>query len=205
MNKSNFFYIGAFISACIFLVVHYLQGPIEAVLRTNGMHNPVLDYFFKYLTMIGEWLGILVCAVVILIKRKWKWFVPLATLNIVAGIISYLLKHHVFMNSFRPRKVLNNDSLIHFVEGVSVNTDFSYPSGHTLTIMAVSCFMAMVLRHHLGAQIAVLVFCLLAAISRVYLFQHFYIDIASSIFIGISVNGLLLYFFRSYFVDNHQT
>lgn len=201
VKKNIYFNIGAFSCAVIFLFIHFLLGPVEAVLALNGSHNIVADLLFKNFTLFGEWLGVLICLISILFHKKWKLLLPLATVTGVAVLTSYVLKHMVFPDSYRPRKILNNDSLIHFVDGVRVNIDFSYPSGHTLAIISSACFLSWFYARSAKAQFLVMLFAMLAALSRVYLFQHFYIDIASSIFIGLALNGVILWLFRSYFIE----
>ena len=193
--------MGMLLIALLFVLIHFSFGEIESVLLVNGQHNLFLDYFFKNLTRLGEWLGILICLLVIVLQKSWIKLIPLAFLNLLAGGLSYSLKHWVFPQAFRPRKILGNDELIHFIEGVSVNMDFSYPSGHTLTLMACACFLAWFYRSNYWAHVGLILFASLGALSRVYLFQHFFIDVATSICLGLFVFGLILLAFDKYLID----
>lgn len=201
-NQSIIFFVGAFMLAILFCLIHFVLGSIEAVLWVNGNHHPILDYLYKYATLFGEWQGVVVAVLIIVLLRKWKWLIPFALLNTLAGLLSYSLKRFVFSDFDRPRKVLNNDALIHFVQGVEVHFNLSYPSGHTLTMMAVACSMSIFFRNKRWIQLVLLVLLFLGGLSRVYLFQHFFIDVASSIFIGLFVNGILLFFYDQYVGDS---
>ena len=80
----------------------------------------------------------------------------------------------------------NTGREIHLVSGVEIHYLQSFPSGHTMTAFALACFVAIVLK-----QTKLSVFCLflaiLVGISRIYLFQHFPIDVFSGSILGVAV------------------
>jgi len=166
--------VGYFVLGLVLLMI-VDKGDI--VLFLNQRHNPCADPFFKYFTHLGS--GQLVGIVFIL----FLLFAPLRKTFVVGtsfglmGIITQFLKKIVFPNAGRPHEqfwlVMDKMNL---VEGVKVRTDFSFPSGHT----AAAYILALVLvwAFHKKPFLAILFFsiALLVGISRIYLFQHFFID-----------------------------
>lgn len=92
----------------------------------------------------------------------------------------------------RPVKyfeILGSEYELYLVPGVDINNWFSFPSGHTATAFAVSFAMALLIRSKTG-QYALLLLALGVGYSRIYLSQHFLVDVVAGSIIGILTGWL---------------
>jgi len=185
-------------SGIAFILLHFLSkpNPVNIVLSFNQAHTPTLDFIFKYLTKLGEEVGIIAIVLVFTIKKEWRWLVSAAVSLVTVSAVSAICKHYFFTFKNRPRAVLQNDTLIHFVQGVDIHLFNSFPSGHTLTAVTCTTLLALYFAKHAGLQVSFAIFAIMVALSRVYLFQHFFIDIATSIYLSLFITiaiQLLMY------------
>ena len=80
--------------------------------------------------------------------------------------------------------------VLQIVEGVSLHSWKSFPSGHTAT--AFSLLFALAIPYSRRIQVSIGLIALLVGYSRIYLNQHFGLDVAVGATIGI-VSGYLAY------------
>ncbi|HEX5169353.1 MAG TPA: phosphatase PAP2 family protein [Cyclobacteriaceae bacterium] len=172
----------------VFLLVSIVFSPEEAVAGINGMHTHFLDLFFVYITNLGNGL-ILVPFVILLVFRNIYLSMALAVNGIIQGAIVSICKRVLFPGVLRPAQIIDQ-SLLHFVPGVEVHKVMSFPSGHTVTIFGLTVFLALCYRNkYVTLILAALAFTV--AISRVYLLQHFFTDLAGGAIIGMVVGVLI--------------
>lgn len=172
-----------FCASAITLLIIALYMPYGAdVLAINGAHNPWLDEFFKALTELGNGL-ILVPLFITALFIQFRLAAIVAAAGALHGILSAILKKVVFSGMPRPKAVLDND-LLHFVQGVSVHTTNSFPSGHTATAFVLFFLLCHFFSKKMEGVIAMIAMAVLVGISRVYLAQHFLIDVACGALLG---------------------
>ncbi len=171
------------------LLATFSKGDI--LLAINSIANDSWDTFFKLYTDIGlgGTLGIL--AVVYLFKRYYYSILFAASL-ICAGIFTYLLKQVIFNGMPRPARYLGTDTFYHIIEGFKYHHSGSFPSGHTMTAFAGAFIMTIILKNRYWGSIF-FTLALLVGISRVYLCQHFFMDIYAGALIGTGYTFLLHY------------
>ena len=161
----------------------------EAILRLNGMHSPNMDIFFSSITLMGEWLGGLLVGVTLLLTKKLKY---LLTFIFAIGISSgsaQLLKTQVFPSNDRPSMAY--EELIHQVEGVELHQHYSFPSGHTTAAFCMFGILAFSLRKW-GWQVCSAGLACAVGISRMYLGQHYLMDVIAGAVLGSFV-ALMVY------------
>lgn len=176
------FLIGSFlvINLALGIFAMFIPKGID-VLVINGMHTPFLDFFFSAITNLGSGLVLLPLLV-------WSLFQQFRLTMIVAlasashGIIVTIFKHLLFPFMLRPAAVID-PNLIHFVSGIDVHKTHSFPSGHTATIFLATFLICYLLKSK-SATIILITLALLVGISRVYLVQHFLMDVAAGSLIG---------------------
>jgi membrane-associated phospholipid phosphatase len=176
-----------------FIVVFFLFGalvsPVEGVIAVNSIHSPFFDFFFTFLTNMGNGF-ILVPFVIMLCFRNISMAIGLIVSAVMEGIIVSLSKRILFRMASRPITMLDHSS-VHMVPGVDIHTAMTFPSGHTVTIFGLCIYLALCYRNNFVTVVLVL-FASLVAISRVYLLQHFVTDIAAGALIG-TLAGVLTY------------
>lgn len=88
----------------------------------------------------------------------------------------------------RPVGVLGEDAL-HLIDGVKMALWHSFPSGHTITAFAIATILCLYFAK-CKSQYIWLLLAIIAGLSRVYLSQHYLLDVFVGSFIGIAI-GLL--------------
>ena len=161
----------------------------DVVIALNRNHSPSLDFFFKYMTHVGDGMFIAIVIMGWMVKNRYQGLLFAVSTVLNALFIQYL-KRGVF-NAPRPLKYLGKEGY-HFVEGVVVNTDFSFPSGHTNGAFAFLFSIAFFSRNR-TVQVVCVILAMLTGVSRMYLFQHFLEDVVAGAGIAIVLNVLLYY------------
>jgi membrane-associated phospholipid phosphatase len=178
-NKILWAFLGC---SCLLLAVALSTPKGQDVLAINGLHTPLLDGLFKTVTQLGNGIVLLPLFVVALFIQ-FRLAAIVASAGALHGILVAVCKRVLFAGWPRPKAFLDND-LLHFVPGVSVHAHHSFPSGHTATAF----LLFFLISHFFGRKMpAILISALLAAlvgISRVYLVQHFLIDVACGALLG---------------------
>lgn len=177
-------YVGATLAICL---VAALIPRGEDVLWINGHHSPLLDLFLKGITNLGNGLTFLV-VIIGLMFLKFRMAIFGLLVWISHGLFVTILKRWIFPFMERPRSVLNND-LLYFVPDVEVHSLHSFPSGHTATIFALALFLALCLKNR-RVGVLLLVLALLVGYSRVYLLEHFLMDVAGGAVVGVVSSAL---------------
>jgi membrane-associated phospholipid phosphatase len=151
------------------------------ILWINGHHTAFLDLFFKTVTNLGDGL-IFIPIVVFACFVRFRHAIAALFASLLHGILVSLFKRVLFPKLERPRKFLGDD-LIHFAPGVDVHNFNSFPSGHTATAFCAAFFLTLI-----SGNKAIGVFTLMLAFmvgySRIYLAQHFLIDVAAGAVVG---------------------
>lgn len=154
----------------------------DVVAAVNGAHTPWWDVFFTYATQLGD--GLLFAAF-ILVGLLFQFRLAMLTtiVAIIQTVIVQGIKNFAFAENLRPRAFFPSDDWIHFVEGVTVHMHHSFPSGHSASAFVFAMLLAWSIpkKWHV---ILCLVTCVVA-LSRVYLAQHFFIDIWFGALLGV--------------------
>lgn len=158
----------------------------QTLLVINGWHNPIRDAFFKQITWLGEGFMISCCLFLLLFIRV-RWFFIFLVALILHLLFINVNKHFFFDDVMRPLgyfKALHKANLLHVVEGIRLHSHHSFPSGHTTGATFAAFFIALVFNRK-WISISMAVLGLLVGLSRVYLAQHFLVDIYFGFFFGI--------------------
>jgi membrane-associated phospholipid phosphatase len=170
----------------------------------NGNYHSAADYFFKYVTHIGD--GLFYIAVIVLLALiSYRKAAIALSCYALSSVIAQLLKKLVFTESLRPRAFFENSSYaIHVVEGVTLHSYNSFPSGHATSAFSLFCLLSIFSRNK---ELGYVWFCLalLASYSRVYLSQHFFGDIYLGSCIGVVSTLAAYYWLDAYFRANPRS
>jgi membrane-associated phospholipid phosphatase len=165
------------------------------VLLINGNHNEVSDRFFTIVTHGGDG-KIFIPLVIILLFVRFSYTLAALSALVSHGLICNVMKRFVFGGMLRPAGALDRD-LLYFVPGVDVHINYSFPSGHTATAFCLAILISLILRKKIVFFIAI-AFALVVAYSRVYLLQHFLVDVAGGAIVGTLVAFVVWYLFETY-------
>jgi membrane-associated phospholipid phosphatase len=181
-NQFTFSLYSWFVLALILCALITKKG--DDVLFINGMHTPLLDGLARAVTNFGDGLIFLPVFIGTLFIR-FRFTIAAALICLISGVVSSLFKKILFADMLRPKNIISND-LLYFVPGVDVHGVHSFPSGHTTTAFCAAIFLALVTRNQIVGFIC-LVCALLVGWSRIYLVQHFLIDVAAGALLGTTV------------------
>jgi membrane-associated phospholipid phosphatase len=166
----------------------------QDVLLINGHYSYFQDQLFKSVTLLGEGIVFTVLLLITLYIR-FQYTIICAVAWIGHGLFVTLFKRVLFPDVARPRAFMDNH-LLHFVQGTQVHSAHSFPSGHTATAFCAALLIALIFKNKMAGVIALLFACLVAY-SRVYLLQHFLMDVTAGALIGCCTAALCWQFFDS--------
>jgi membrane-associated phospholipid phosphatase len=163
------------------------------VLWINGNHSPVSDLFFSMITHLGN--GIFFVPLVVgLLFVQFRLSIMTAAIWISHGLVCSITKKVFFRDLKRPKALIDND-LLHFVPHTDVPTLFSFPSGHTATVFCLAIVLSLFLKNRIWT-LALLTIALFVGYSRIYLLQHFLMDVAAGATVGVGVTYFWWRFFE---------
>ena len=193
-KNSIFLALSLMLAVALGLALLYIPtGELHLLLCDH--HTPARDIFYRYYTTIAEWFPYVVCVAILLLGRIGDGAFASSAM-ILSALMTQLIKHIVHA----PRPLTwfaanMPDIQLPLVEGVKMNYWYSFPSGHTTSFFALA-FVASILLTRLPGnprfssilvQILLFVLAALGGYSRIYLSQHFAMDVFAGILIGILI------------------
>lgn len=192
--KNNAIYLGLYLitllSAAYFLL-SYDKVLIHQMLN-YWVGNAMTNAFYKYFTHVGDGVFAISLGVLVLFfNRKKGAYVLIA--YALAGVTSSLIKY--FFNYVRPFHYFDyyrKQFPLNLVDGVEMLGERSFPSGHATAAFVVFSALAFSTESKM-AKVLFFIIAINAAFSRMYLSQHWLVDIFVGSLIGI-VYAIILYF-----------
>ena len=170
------------------LVFQGIYTQLELSQIVNSWHQPWLDQLCLFGTLLGDGtLIVLICFIVYYFKPELAVAMLLAYL--ISSGITQGLKHTIFADFHRPLWHINNLNLqgYYLPENSERNLANSFPSGHTTSAFAYFCVLSLYFKKQY-LKISMLILAFFVAFTRVYLLQHFVIDITAGSIIGTTVS-----------------
>lgn len=164
---------------CLVIKICYTREALYFAI--NARHTTLGDTIFPYITNLGEGYMV-VTLTIIMLCFSYRKTILLITSFAVSGITVQIVKH--IYKAPRPvvyfEKELNS---IHFVKGVALMHNNSFPSGHTVTAFSAAVVLSYFAVNKRFGFIYLLL-AMLVAYSRMYLSQHFFEDVTAGSIIG---------------------
>ncbi|WP_343329379.1 phosphatase PAP2 family protein [Polaribacter staleyi] len=164
-------------------------------LKINQFHSSFFDLLFKYSTFLGDGVLFAILGVVFFFIKRKMTYVFLVS-GVLTLLITHLFKKILFKGILRPVGALGEESL-HLIEGVKMAMMNSFPSGHTTTAFAIFTILCLYFSK-CKSQYIWISLAIIAGLSRVYLSQHFLIDIFVGSFIGILIGIVSMAIFKEH-------
>ena len=148
----------------------------------------MLDIFFTMFTNVGNGLFIVALMLFLMIRKKIGWVLQIGMGFLLSGLLVQLMKH--YLPSPRP-KVFFPSGTIHYILGVTGTGYSSFPSGHTTSIFMLTTLLTL---YFPGRKpgLFFLTIAVLTGFSRIYLSQHFPIDVLAGSLAGV-LSSLVVY------------
>lgn len=172
----------------------------------NASHNNFLDQFFKYITFLGDGRFVFLIALIYLFANK-KYGISILISLIINTILIQVLKRVVFSNRFRPSfyfKHLIEDGSWNMIDGVELYEKFSFPSGHTALIFCLCMSICIFMKKKYFPLLLVLL-AYIVGFSRIYLSQHFLIDVLAGALIGSLIPILTFKYIEPLLFNKNKT
>ncbi|MBE0649508.1 MAG: phosphatase PAP2 family protein [Bacteroidales bacterium] len=170
----------------------------EIHLTINQYHSVFFNWFFRFMTFLGAW-GVLFLAIILLLKNVRNGLIFLSG-TLITTIFVQSLKHLVFPGVMRPAAYFQHIHQLYLVPGVVVHFYDSFPSGHTAS--AFSYFIILIfLSKKNWLKVLWLVLAYLIGFSRIYLSQHFLVDVEFGSLVGIISMLMPILYFEKHFSD----
>lgn len=190
------FYLSLFMFISVWAVMYNgyatgfdnVYGEAIQSLRSDGLNT-----FVEAITYIGNWQTITIACLLLLAFGKYcKMFgVPVTIVAASSALVNFIIKHI----AQRTRPDVSNMLIL--------EDGYSFPSGHTTTIVAVCCMIAYILyKEYKGKSwkkslmvVGLIVLMTLVALSRVYLGVHYASDVFAAYFLGLTMFIIVSFFF----------
>jgi membrane-associated phospholipid phosphatase len=162
---------------------------ISLLLMINSQYHPKLDQLFYYITHLGSAITyIAMLLMLFLLKISNRKLLIGTTSFVIMSFIVQFTKRIIFPEQLRPLELVPDPNQLHLVDQVEILSELSFPSGHAATIFTAVFFLNFIMPAK--KSFYSLLWILLATIvaySRIYLCQHFYIDV----YVGMLIGGLV--------------
>jgi membrane-associated phospholipid phosphatase len=171
-------------SVLFLLVLVYSRE--ETHIMINSFHTPFLDILMKYWTSLGDGIVLVILLLGLMLVSLRHFFIGLAAYTF-GGLGAQLFKQLFFNDFARPFKYFEINQIsydLYLVPGVDMNSWFSFPSGHTSTAFALFFALALMSKNKV-TQIGLFILAAGVGYSRIYLSQHFLMDVVGGAFIGM--------------------
>ncbi len=165
-------------------------GKYESFRQLTGFHSSAADFFFRNVTHFGDGIFILALAAVVSFRKKFFLAAGIVGGYLLSGLLAQAGKRMLDM----PRPKAWFEALgesVYEVPGLEVHLRGSFPSGHTASVFALSVFLLLALPYRWYSWLLLLM-AFVVGYSRVYLSQHFPVDVWAGAIIG-SFSGCLVY------------
>jgi len=199
LGKTGFFFYYLFLIAGLILIIRCEKG--EVLIWINENQSSFLDLFFKYWTYLGDGLAFAVLIFVSLMISYYR-VITVVVAIISQTIVMQIFKKFLFNDTVRPKLFFEHFNDFHQVTGIDIHSYGSFPSGHTATAFTIAVLLSLFIKNSY-ATILLMIMAILVGISRVYLLQHFFIDIYFGSIVGF-LNGIFVFFLMESSVLNRN-
>ncbi|MEI7733818.1 MAG: phosphatase PAP2 family protein [Ferruginibacter sp.] len=195
--KSNYHFYGSsllFLISCGLILLTVSKA--ESFISLNSFHCFSLNVFFVNYTFFGDGIfAISLCALLFYRKQK-KLAVLILLAYLSSGLFTQILKNCIYAP--RPRIYFEASQYLYHLDnfGNSGGGSSSFPSGHTTSAFALATVLAVHFKNKFTG-IILFIAAALVGYSRVYLAQHFPVDVLFGAFIGISFATLSIVLMNS--------
>ena len=183
-NKGFLIPLGTFFLLGIYPL--YRWDKVTLALIINQWHHPCLDYFFTYFTWLGSGItyGMLLIGLAGIQDSRRKIIIGGGSFSLMSLMIQSM-KRLFFADCLRPI-ALTPPHITPYIVAIP-HRSMSFPSGHAGTIFVAVCFLYFINTQKKGWYSYLLItIALLTAYSRLYLYQHFYIDVYIGALSGVA-------------------
>jgi membrane-associated phospholipid phosphatase len=191
IKQNKIFFFGFIIIMIAGILLLLIMGKEESFILFNTYHPFYFNFFFVYYTYVGNGLFATGLAIICLLLKKKRLGLTILYAFISSGILTQIIKP--ILNSPRPKLYFGNTGHDYFIKGIDFANNNSFPSGHTATAFAVATTLVLIIKNK-KIQAPLLFAAFLVGFSRIYLGQHFLLDVLVGAFVGVACGIACTYF-----------
>jgi len=169
-------------------IIRNFDNTLMESIRSH-MRCKFLDFIMPFITKLGSagmiWI---VVALVFLNSEKYHSY---GFMLITSLLVCLLLGNLTLKPLFERTRPCDMNTVIQLL--IARPTDFSFPSGHTMSSFAAA---SVIFYANDNMGIAAFVLASLIAFSRLYLYVHYPSDILAGIIIGVLICAVVIWFFN---------
>lgn len=189
-KRLSFIFMAIAALLTLFGVWIFIFGHAESFRALTVFHHPATDFFFRNITHLGDGIFILALAALLAILKKYFLSIGIVAGYLLSGIFAQLGKR--LFSAPRPKAFFEAiGEKVYEVPGVDVHLSNSFPSGHTASVFALAVFLMLALPYKWYSWL-LLFGAMLVGYSRVYLSQHFPLDVWVGAVIG-TISGIIVF------------
>ncbi|MEP6615657.1 MAG: phosphatase PAP2 family protein [Ginsengibacter sp.] len=194
IKNNKFYFISSFVFFLLaaFFCLFYTRA--ESFYFLNTYHSPAATNIFIFFTWLGDGLFCIMVAIALFFLNRRYLSLLVLTSYLLSGLISQLLKY--FIIEARPAVFLKESSYKYFIDAVTLHNYHGFPSGHTASAFALATVLAVVISNTI-AGLMLLMLAVAVGYSRIYLGQHFLVDVLCGAIIGALSAMLCFYLLNS--------
>lgn len=189
LQQTKLFSISYLILLCACLAIKIIFTRQDIYFAVNGWHPAWADAIFPYITDLGNgWTIIILSAVLALFNYRVAFL--MATTYGVTSILAQVIKF--IFDAPRPKLYFKEQiSRLHFVKGIDILSNHSFPSGHTVTAFSTAMLIIYLCKNK-SWGLLLLFLAALVGFSRMYLSEHFFEDVVGGSAIGVIITVIWL-------------
>lgn len=180
-----------FVIGSVLITASFVIGKDAFFLMLNENLGAIADNFFSFCTNLGNGFVWVIILILFYVYRKNKlplFFGAVA----LSTLITQVLKNFFIPVQLRPIAAIKDISSIHTVTGVELLTNYSFPSGHTATAFSIFLLGCLLIREKWVLPTGLL-YALLVGYSRIYLAEHFPLDVGGGMITAVISVWLSVY------------
>jgi membrane-associated phospholipid phosphatase len=198
VKNCTWFFGGLIILVIASAVLLLAAGKTGSFISLNGYHPFIMNVFFINYTFVGDGIFAFCLIGFCFYQKKRQTAITLLVSFLLSGIIVQVIKNAVIAP--RPKVFFEPGQYLYFIDSISRTGFSSFPSGHTATAFAIATVLVLMIKNKKW-QLQVLIAAALVGYSRIYLAQHFLIDVIigaaigsltgiASLYLVLNINGI---------------
>lgn len=164
----------------------------------NEWHSPILDTWFTAITWLGDTTFAVLILLILYYFKSYKWLYAFFLGFILHVVFVHIFKQwlaHGFERPFLFYQQIGLEQSFHWIDGVPIRKLNSFPSGHTATAFFFASFLSLLNKRMVYIWLSL---AFMVGISRVYIGQHWFIDIYVGMLFGLWSTILCFYWVNRY-------
>ena len=183
-----------FLALGMFLNIAFSQKDIYFLVNSHNAY--ILDIMMPYITDIGNGFFCVFICIILLFFINIRFGLAMGASYALEGIFVQVLKQIVFTDRPRPWAAYVDKFAVHLVPDFTPYSNNSFPSGHTATAFCMATIIVLVYpKLNKLWQLSFFIIALAVAYSRIYLSQHYFLDIYVGAVVGILSSSIIYYYF----------